>query len=293
MQLPKGGCGLTTHTEHIAYYGSKKTPKDIFGENTPQLGAFYSAAMQVAPGAWELLQDLLKSWQPYALAHRWKLPDGFDAVVKVMKKAEARIEVDELEHATFTYEFYENEGVKSGLSNVANVTHSMDAWVLRSMHRRCNYDLALALKAAELIRVELVERDAGESQLSINDCPSKTAYYIERYRQSTLADVVILPWLDEYSTRFLDTEHLRALADILGGMLQYKPFELVTVHDEFRSHANNCNWVRWQYREILAEIAESNVLDDILSQIHGEPGSFNKLSFNLPAQIRGSSYALC
>ena len=274
-----------------SYYGSKATPKEIFGEDTPELEAFYSAAMQVAPGAWELLQDLLQSWQPYALSHSWQLPDGYQAMVKVMKKVEARIEVDELAHATFTYEFYENQGSKKGLSNVANVTHSMDAWLLRSMHRRCNYDRRMAERAALIIEAELIERSLGASR-SLCAC-EKTAYYVRRYEQSTLADIVILPWLTEDSVEALSTEHLRALAGILTGMLQYQPFELVTVHDEFKAHANNMNWVRWQYREILAEIAESNVIDDIVSQIHGEPMSFNKLSFNLPAQIRGSNYALC
>ena len=77
-------------------YGSKKTPKEIFGKDTPELNAFYQAAQTIAPGAWELLQDLLNSWQPYALKHSWKMPDGFDAVVKVMVKKSIRIEVDEL-----------------------------------------------------------------------------------------------------------------------------------------------------------------------------------------------------
>lgn len=102
-----------------AFYGSKLVPKELFGEDTPELDAFYQAAHNVAPGAWELLQDLLASWQPYALSHAWKLPDGFDAKVKVMAKREVRIEVDELEHATFSYEFYENQGSRAGLSNVA------------------------------------------------------------------------------------------------------------------------------------------------------------------------------
>lgn len=101
------------------YYGSKKEPEAIFGEKTPELDAFYQATQTVAPGAYELRQDLLKSWRPYALSHEWKLPDGFDARVKVMVKKEIRIEVDELDHATFSYEFYENEGEKRGLSNIA------------------------------------------------------------------------------------------------------------------------------------------------------------------------------
>lgn len=278
-----------------SYYGSKAMPKDIFGEDTPELNAFYAAAMKVAPGAWELLQDLLASWQPYALSHSWKLPDGYDAVVKVMKKVEARIEVDELDHATFTYEFYENQGAKKGLSNVANVTHSMDAWVLRSMHRRCNYDRQQAEHIDYCIEQELIQRSMKVSSQAmgkefLNPTIQK---YIDRYNQSTLADIVILPHLDQATVTCLSTEHLQALAGILTGMLQYQPFELVTVHDEFKAHANNMNWVRYQYKEIMAEIAESSVIDDIASQIHGVPMQFNKLSFNLPAQIRGSEYALC
>ena len=77
-------------------YGSKAKPKEIFGEDTPELNAFYEAAQKIAPGAWELLQDLLGAWQPNALAHSWQMPDGFDAKVKVMVKKEVRIEVDEL-----------------------------------------------------------------------------------------------------------------------------------------------------------------------------------------------------
>lgn len=77
-------------------YGSKAVPKELFGENTPEISAFYEAMQRVAPGAWELLQDLLASWQPYALSHEWKMPDGFDVKVKVMVKKEIRIEVDEL-----------------------------------------------------------------------------------------------------------------------------------------------------------------------------------------------------
>lgn len=274
-----------------SFYGSKAKPKEIFGEKTPELDAFYQAANTIAPGAWELLQDLLASWQPYALSHSWVLPDGYDARVKVMEKKEARIEVDELDHATFTYEFYENQGTERGLSNAANLTHSMDAWILRSMHRRCNYDREMVEAVDHLIEVELLERAMGKWPMETFN--EKVAYYREQYERSTLADAVILPHLDEDGVCGLTTEHLKALAGIVTGMLAYQPFELVTVHDEFKAHANNMNHVRWQYREILAEIAESDILNDLLSQIMGVPGTFNKLSFNLPELIRKSNYALC
>lgn len=275
-----------------SFYGSKKQPKDIFGEGTPELSAFYQAALVIAPGAWELLQDLLASWQPYALSHSWKMPDGFDARVKVMRKKKARVEVDELNHATFTYEFYENEGVKSGLSNAANLTHSVDGWILRSMHRRLNYDLEMVQQADSYIQAELIARDLGQPQV-FGFLSDKLQYYVDQYNRSTVADAVILPYLDADNCCLLDTQHLLALAKIVQGMLRHPPFELVTVHDEFKAHPNNLNQVRWMYREIMAEIAESSLLDDLLSQLNGVPGTFPKLNFNLPDLIRQSNYALC
>ena len=121
----------------------------------------------------------------------------------------------------------------------------------------------------------------------------QAGYYWDQYHRSTLADITILPWLTDEVLQLLTDDHLEALASIVNGMLQYQPFPLVTVHDEFKAHPNNLNWMRWQYKEILAEIADSNVLDDLLSHIHKAPGQFNKLSFNLGDQIRDSNYALC
>lgn len=278
-------------------YGSKAKPKEIFGEDTSEYAAFYVAIQKIAPGAWELLQDLLASWQPYALQHAWKLPDGFDARVKVMKKIEApdprsRIEVDELNHASFTYEFFVNEGKKNGLSNVANVVHSVDAYVLREMHRRCNYDAALIDRARERLALEILKRLLDHDR-EVTEPEGKVAYYVEQFKRSSMASAVILPYLDQVSIQSLPQELLEALGTIVQSMLNHKPFELVTVHDEFRAHPNNINQVRFHYKEILAELADGYLIDDLLSQLHGMPGKFNKLSSTLGGKIRNSNYALC
>ena len=274
-----------------SFYGSKKVPKDLFGEDTPEINAFYQAAVTIAPGPWELLQDLLGSWNPWALVHAWKLPDGYDARVKVMQKKEARIEVDELDHASFTYEFYENVGSAEGLSNAANVTHSMDAWVLRNMHRRCNYDLEQTKYVHGILEDALIERALG-TPIGEVEADAKVEYYREQYERSTLADPVIFRYLSVSGLKLLSTEHLQKLVVIADSMLKHRPFELVTVHDEFKAHPNNLNHVRQHYIDIMAEIAESNVLDDLLSQVYGAQGHFQKLSSNLGALIRGSNYAL-
>ena len=275
-----------------AYYGSKATPKELFGEGTPELAAFYEAATRVAPGAWDLLQTLIASWQSGALVHSWKLPDGFDARVKVMVKKEARVEVDELNHASFTYQFYENAGLKKGLSNAANLVHSMDAYVLREMHRRCNYDREVIRYADACIEAELIHYTLDSTRIT-EQVTDKVAYYVEQYQRSSLASAVILPFIDAITVRQLSKEHIEALALITQAMLSHKPFPLVTVHDDFKAHPNNINQVCQHYREIMAEIADSNVLDDLLSQLHGVLGQYPKLSFNLGDKIRKSRYALC
>lgn len=274
-----------------SFYGSKAKPIEIFGEETPELNAFYAAANTVAPGAWEVLQDLLGSWQPFALVHEWKLPDGYDARVKVMEKRTARIEVDELDHATFTYEFYENVGQKKGLSNVANVVHSIDAYILRCIHRRCNYDLNVFADAAYIIEMELITRSCGGAS-RLEQCDPDLNYYIEQYVRSGMADVVIVPLLTIDNLGDLSTKHLQALAEIIDGMLQYSPFEVITIHDEFKCHANNMNHLRKQYVNIMAELADSELLSDILGQLHGTSGTYQKLSNNLSALIKQSNYAL-
>lgn len=275
------------------FYGSKAKPIEIFGEDTPELHAFYKAAQAIAPGAWECLQDLLGSWQSYAKVHAWKLPDGFDARVKVMDKQEVRIEVDELDHASFTYEFYENKGTKKGLANAANVIHSIDAYVLRCTHRRCNYDAEMVRNAHEAIHSEILAREQSMGHQSIKPVEDKLQYYIDQYNRSGMADAAILPYVqDGYTTMYMDIDHLKALLKITYSMLVHKPFPLVTIHDAFAAHPNNLNHVRQHYINIFAELADSRILEDILSQIHQCKGKVKKLSDNLSTLIRGSEYAL-
>jgi len=272
------------------FYGSSAQPKAIFGEDTPELAAFYEAARAIAPGAWELLQDLLSSWRPYTLMHAWQLPDGFEAKVKVMQKKEARIEVDELDHSTFTYEFYVNEGTEKGLANAANVVHSIDAYVLRSIHRRCNYNEGTVRNAHRMMQQTLEARHLG---LQPETPSGRVAYYVDLWKRSNIADVVILPHLTERNVNQLPPALLVALLEITQEMLSYKPFEVVTIHDEFKCHPNHMNHLRKQYINIMCALAQSKVLDMILSDIYEQPVQYHKLSSNLHEALAHGNYGLC
>jgi len=279
-----------------AMYGSRAQPKAIFGIDTPELAAFYQAVQIICPGAWELLQELLASWQPFALKHAWKLPDGYDAVVKVMKKIENeprnRIEVDELGGATFTYIWYENEGSEKGLSNVANVIHSIDAYVLRCLVRLCNYDRQLIKYVNSVVELELLARACGEGATPVIERDERLDYYISQYTRSQMPDITIAQHLTEFNVGQCSTQHLQQLRSIMEGMLVYQPFEIVSIHDEFQCHANNMNHLRQQYINVFALLAESEILSDILGQLHGCTGKYPKLSKNLGQKIRQSNYML-
>ena len=69
-------------------------------------------------------------------------------------------------------------------------------------------------------------------------------------------------------------------------------FEVGTIHDDFACHPNNAWELQIVYREILADLADSNVLSNILTQLAGYPVEFEKLSNDLSSDILASQYAL-
>lgn len=149
----------------------------------------------------------------------------------------------------------------------------------------------MVINAATLIDAELIIRAFNVTPLP-TDVSSKVKYYVEQYQRSNMVDVVILPYLTCEDIRYLTTEHLKALIEVINGMLEYKPFAVVTIHDDFKCHANNLNYLRQQYINVLAELADSNVMSDLMSQLLGYKVTYKKLSTNLSSLIRQSNYAL-
>lgn len=175
-----------------------------------QQEAFYSVLSNSFEGA-EAVKDVINDyWNYQALEHTWKLPDGHVSRVKVTEMINTRIEVDELDHTTFTYRFEANMPSDRSTSLVPNVIHSVDAYVAR----------------------ELVRRSSKEG------------------------------------------------------------FRVAHIHDAFCAHPNHMQRVRELYVEILCEIADSNLLEQILGDICGEEVTLNKYSQLLSRSIRESEYAL-
>ena len=273
-------------------YGSTRQPEIIFGKDSPEISAFYKTVSRLVPGAVRLLEVLRNSWQPMALKHSIELPDGFNAHLPVMTENEAKIEIDELNHSTFTFQWTENLGAKAGLSNCANAVHACDAFALRSVIRRCNYDQELHEWAQYRLSELILYRELGDEVLQTSNADVNK--FIRLYQQTKIADVVVIPHLCDESVQALSTDHAKELLTIVESMLKHKPFPVLTVHDAFFAHCNNVNDVRIHYKNILASIAESTLLNSLLSDLYGYSCTFTPQDTQpLGDKIRESEYALC
>ena len=274
-------------------YGSVFEPIKLFGDGTNELNAFYAAMYEIAPGASELVSVLKATWQKWALQHSWVLPDDHHAEVPVMQGVETRIEVDELNHHKFDYEYSINEGTEKGVSLIANVTHSIDGWVLRTLIRRCNYDVKVANRAFVCMVDALLAKTTGLTEPEYGELEQGFTARVKHFERNGIADISIIDYITESNVYFLSKLHLEKLLAILNTMFEHQPFPVVCIHDEFKCSPNDMNHLRMHYKNILADLADSEILNDIVSQITGKPSKIAKKSHTLGEKIRQSNYALC
>ncbi len=268
------------------FYGSQANPKSVFGENTIELQKFYEMVQMIAPGANMLRDDLINLWQPNALQHLWELPDGFTAVVKVMTMKEDSFEVNEL-NSSFTHRYWVNEGQEFGLSLAANTIHSVDGLVVREMNRRANYDLGKVQRVYELLTGS---NDKGIVNYTVDD--EKLQRLVKLTEQHRFVSAVLIEYIDHKNVHMLPLWVKHQLIEIIEDMLVHKPFALIAIHDCFKCHPLYMNYVRQNYINIFAQIADSNMLSAIASQISGKRVPVAKLSNNLSTLIRQSNYML-
>jgi len=121
-----------------AFYGSRANPKRLFGEDTPELKAFYDMLVIVAPGAWEMMQIIQRCWNPEATEYRWKMADGYQVVTPVTDVFSQKLEIPDV--GAYTY----NTTIKCtkdfGVSLAANITQSIEGSICRELIRMCNID---------------------------------------------------------------------------------------------------------------------------------------------------------
>lgn len=267
-----------------AWYGSKKRPKDIFGEGTELFDAFIETMWTMTPGCWDLNETFPKLWDPTATVNEWVLPDNFHVRVKVMAPV--------LETVTFLNEPFEivrqvNMPTREGRSLGANSIHSIDGMIVREMTRRCSYDPSWIKLVRDIINDEVESHFTTEAESQEAEKMVKTLW--DHYQKSGFLSARILDYIDSRTIQFTSPEAIKELLDTLPA----RPFTVISVHDCFRCHPNYGNDLRAQYVRILYEIARSNMLAFLIGQIIGNPNTkIGKLDPRLADDVLDTEYAL-
>jgi hypothetical protein len=270
-------------SQMVHYYGSVAKPKEIFGDETVELMAFYQAQETVAPGACFMMRELMSSWQSYALEHSWTMPDGFQVIKPVLQKVDAKIEIDEIGHTCLGYRYEANIGSERGLSIGADVTHACDSLLVRELVRRCNYDREQLTQVSDILFT---------SRFSV-----KTGTEIPRMEQMTINHSFLslrgVDFITDESVLEYSLDYRHELYLLIEETLNRPSFQVLTIHDCFLSHPNYCNEVREVYCDLLVELADSSVGQQIIREVRNDPNyQLEKLSTNLGSEILKGEYWL-
>ena len=283
----KHECELTRQQAKDAlmtyFYGSTAEPVKNLGTGE-LLDEFYYMCSKKLKGAYELRNDLIEVWDEEKDTYVWFLPDGFQVVIRVVNSRMEEIHIDELDH-TYYHEFKEIGTRDYAVMLAANVIHSIDAYIVREMHRRCNYHAFEQVTNFDINKL----KDLTQIQLLVNGKPDEVDLSMPMsLRKASELDFDTAPMEEVYRANKL-----------FNDVLSRKSFELVTIHDAFRSLSNHVQSMREHYREILAELAESDLLSSIFQDLTGDEsevyesvrGGLTKTE--MAEYIRNSVYTIC
>lgn len=262
-------------------YGSQKVPKDVFGSTEGLLELFFEAMGTLAPGAWELNTAFLGMWNPEALSYSWTLPDNFHVHTKVVGTLKENVNYG---GAVFEITQRKNMAQKEGRSIGANVTHSIDSYIVRELTRRCDYDKEQIMQ----VKVALCASEGGTPDLTDPDTQMVDTLW-KHYEKTGLLSARIFDYLNEDSVSAVTD---RSVVFRLIYSLPAKPFKVMSIHDCFRVLPNYGNDVRRQYNNLLVELAKGDLLSHILSMVLNRTVSVGKLDADMWKDVAQTNYAL-
>ena len=273
------------------FYGSKKQPEEIIGEDNLQY--FYKVMYKYCPLPMKLNDILLDNWQEDVESYGWTLPDGFTVLIK--NKTVVNEEIDLGEYGTVTVSHKEISKLEKGepgtRSYSANLVHSVDALILREVVAMTMHQKDIVARVTKLIEnksYQLFSKNKGKDTAMVEKLQSL-------YKQSGFLSDRILDYLHEGTISLLDKDTIEELKDMLDVINQMgEPFEVMTIHDCFRVLPKHVNAIRKAYIYQMYKIAKTKgkMLNFLLSQLFNTEVNFGFGKLN-PEDVLNSDYALC
>lgn len=160
----------------------------------------------------------------------------------------------------------------------------IDGLINRELIGRCQYDVTRLYRLATLIE----EGGFSDRGLPPSESTGTVIALWSHFCRTGFLSVRILDHLDETNLHLVDGGAIMALLD----SLPTKAFQVLSVHDCFRCLPRYANDLRQQYRELLAQLAKSDLLNDLLRQLAGPEAQVTKADPDLWEDILESEYAL-
>lgn len=230
-------------------YGSIAAPKEVFGD---LVDTFYETMHEQAPGAMQLLELLRQAWNPDVDRNTWSLPDGYMAMVPITETVDKKIHIAQLRY-TPVVRVQVVAPKETGLSLIANLTHSVDALVLRTLVRRCNYSIREV-------------KEAIQALTTLNHY-HKESEYLDVWNRTGMVDMTMINGTTMEIAGY-PIEMRTKLLRMLNMCLEHKPFEIITIHDDFKCSPVNANQMRRVYADIIGDLVDSTLIDDLLNQLY-------------------------
>lgn len=278
-----------------ALYSSKAVPRDIYGEGSPMLAAFYKVVQEQIPGAWALNEAMLGTWQPDALSHDWVLPDNYHVHIKTVKTCKTKVNFLNTQREVF---FRVNAPVEGGRGNGAHMAHSIDGLFVREIgHRAAHaHDNPITQALNKLVTKLENQKVRPGSRMKEKDDEMVEILWTH-YLKSGFLSSRILGHLKVENIGLIGSEGVPVIREMLDS-LPKKSFQMISNHDCFRVHPNYGNSLRRQYNWMLMCVARSRLLEYIVSQMTGQTmqdvasGRYTDNIVEFSQEILNSNYAL-
>ena len=223
-------------------------------------------------GIYNMRQACLDAWDEDALEHSWELPDGYEIHQVITQDTFAR----DLLTGQYIYPAKRVEitlngkqrGIdcrwskvgkrnkrESGTRSIgANLIHSLDAFLMREIVRRCKQDFNI--KPEQF-------KEVIESGFSINVSDAKAADIYGMWKETSVVSLNILNHLHVGDT--LPSDYYEAICRVID-VLPSEGFDIRPIHDEFACLPRYANSMRKQFNHLISELYQSTILQYFCKQ---------------------------
>ncbi len=255
-----------------SFYESVATPKELFGDDYDK---FVAAASTMLPGPWAL-KDAIASCMTYQDRYEWTMMDGYEVVMDVTSPVECSMDIGK-GHMISWIEHRKAAVATKGLT--ANVTHSLDALVLREVLRRTNCPLHWYPEHQLTPFKKLREKDILLMQS------------IVRYNQTQFLTFELLDHVDQLNQHLVPQE----LRNAIDSRVMCDEMYIQPIHDCYRVKATDVNRLFRIVREVMADLAYAKTAQWLLPQIgfQGKVNDSEPKRLALKEQVLRSLYLIC